>query len=210
MRTGGWLPMVVTLALASVMYAWWTGQARVRRATRRLEPPLAEIVEQVRARGAGLARPRGTAVFVGQDHERAPLAVRVHLGNEHSLHERVVVLCCRTLDRPAAGTDSTPAVDAAGADVGVWVVRVDIGYDDVFRPRAVLTAASAVEPSLPGHADASCVLSESRVAPRPRGRAGSRVRWRIYRLLDRFTSHPADLLDVPDATTTIVGRRIHV
>ncbi|MBU7600386.1 hypothetical protein JGS22_022820 [Streptomyces sp. P38-E01] len=48
------------------------------------------------------------------------------------------------------------------------------------------------------------------MAPRPRGRAGSRVRWRIYRLLDRFTSHPADLLDVPDATTTIVGRRIHV
>ncbi|MFX4292951.1 KUP/HAK/KT family potassium transporter [Streptomyces bohaiensis] len=208
-RTGGWLPLLVTAGLATVMYAWWTGRARVRAATRELALPIGAVAQQVRERGADLARPAGTAVFLGHDLERAPLAVRMQLENERSLHRKVVILCGHTVDRPAAGTDSTPAVDASGADVGVWVVRVSIGYDDVFRPRELLAAAAAVDPGLPDDADATYVLSEARVAPDSQGVA-ARARWRIYRLLDRLTSHPADLLDVPDATTMIVGRRIRV
>nr|WP_275942336.1 KUP/HAK/KT family potassium transporter [Streptomyces spiramenti] len=208
-RTGGWLPLLVTAVLATVMYAWWTGRARVRAATRALALPIGAVAEQVRGRGDGLVRPDGTAVFLGHDLQRAPLAVRMQLENERSLHRQVVILCGRTLDRPAAGTDSTPVVDASGADVGVWVVRVSIGYDDVFRPRQVLASASLLDPSLPSAVGATYVLSEARVAPVSQG-VLSRARWRVYRLLDRFTSHPADLLDVPDATTMIVGRRIRV
>ncbi|WP_130797117.1 KUP/HAK/KT family potassium transporter [Streptomyces otsuchiensis] len=208
-RTGGWLPVLVTLTLGTVMYAWWTARAKVRAASRALELPIGEVVAQVRARGGELPRPDGTAVFIGHDHQRAPLALRMQLENENSLHRRVVILCCRTRDTPAAGTDSTPVVDGAGTDVGVWVVRVSIGYDDDFRPREILAAAALVDPGLPGVLDASYVLSEARVALEPKG-LRSRARWRIYRLLDRFTSHPADLLDVPDATTMIVGRRVHL
>jgi KUP system potassium uptake protein len=87
---GGWLPLVLGLALFTLMTTWSGGRALVTNYLRLTMPPLAQFLKDLLARHP--VRVPGHAVFLTQSHESTPPAFLQNVRHNTVLHELVVFL----------------------------------------------------------------------------------------------------------------------
>jgi KUP system potassium uptake protein len=94
---GGWFPLVVGFVVFGLMTTWRRGRAVVARLLRRGEIPAAEFVDSI-ARNP-VPRVRGEAVYMFPEQDRVPPALLANLRANHSLHETIVLLSVRLVER---------------------------------------------------------------------------------------------------------------
>ena len=87
---GGWLPLVLGLALFTVMTTWSGGRALVTNYLNLSMPPLAQFLKDLLARHP--VRVPGHAIFLTQSHESTPPAFLQIVRHTKVLHEVVVFL----------------------------------------------------------------------------------------------------------------------
>jgi len=87
---GGWVPLVLALAIFTLMTTWFRGRRIVLKRLHRGSLPLDLLLEDV-ARNTPPRVP-GTAVFMTSDPEGAPLVLLHHLKHNKVLHEHVILL----------------------------------------------------------------------------------------------------------------------
>ena len=87
---GGWVPLVLALAIFTLMTTWFRGRRIVLKRLQRGSLPLDLLLEDV-ARNKPPRVP-GTAVFMTSDPEGAPLVLLHHLKHNKVLHEHVILL----------------------------------------------------------------------------------------------------------------------
>jgi KUP system potassium uptake protein len=87
---GGWVPLVLALAIFTLMTTWYRGRRIVVKRLHRASLPLDLLLEDV-ARNKPPRVP-GTAVFMTSDPDGAPLVLLHHLKHNKVLHERVILL----------------------------------------------------------------------------------------------------------------------
>lgn len=87
---GGWLPLVLGLALFTLMTTWNGGRVLVTNYLRLTMPPLAQFLKDLLARHP--VRVPGHAVFLTQSHESTPPAFLQNVQHNKVLHEFVVFL----------------------------------------------------------------------------------------------------------------------
>lgn len=107
---GGWVPAVVALFVALIMWSWMAGRRRLADKTRRDEVPLEFLVNNL-ARKKPTIVP-GTAVFLTSDVEGAPTALLHSLKHYKVLHEQNVILTIRTSTSPRVPDDQKVSIDA--------------------------------------------------------------------------------------------------
>ncbi len=107
---GGWVPAVVALAVALVMWSWMAGRKRLSEKTRRDEVPLEFLVNNL-AKKKPTTVP-GTAIFLTSDVEGAPTALLHSLKHYKVLHEQNVILTVRTSTSPRVPDDEKITIDA--------------------------------------------------------------------------------------------------
>ncbi len=95
---GGYVPLALGALIILVMWTWRRGSRILFAKTRRLEVPLAGLVNSLAKRPPH--RVPGTAVFFTSDPESAPTALLHSLKHYKVLHENNVVLTIRTSDLP--------------------------------------------------------------------------------------------------------------
>jgi KUP system potassium uptake protein len=95
---GGWVPLVIAVAIAVVMTTWKSGReilgGLMRQATLPLDLFLADIGRNPPHRVSG------TAVFMTSDPEGAPVVLLHHLKHNKTLHEQVVLLSITAVEVP--------------------------------------------------------------------------------------------------------------
>ena len=82
---GGWLPVVLGLALFILMTTWSGGRRLVRQYLSTTMPPLADFLKDVLARQP--IRVRGQAIFLTTSHESTPPAFLQNVRHNTVLHE---------------------------------------------------------------------------------------------------------------------------
>jgi KUP system potassium uptake protein len=87
---GGWVPLVLALAIFTLMTTWFRGRRIVLKLLHRGSLPLDLLLEDV-ARNKPPRVP-GTAVFMTSDPDGAPLVLLHHLKHNKVLHENVILL----------------------------------------------------------------------------------------------------------------------
>jgi KUP system potassium uptake protein len=87
---GGWVPLVLALAIFTLMTTWFRGRRIVLKRLHRGSLPLDLLLEDV-ARNKPPRVP-GTAVFMTSDPEGAPLVLLHHLKHNKVLHQHVILL----------------------------------------------------------------------------------------------------------------------
>lgn len=87
---GGWVPLILALAIFTLMTTWYRGRRIVLKRLHRGSLPLELLLQDVEKNPP--PRVKGTAVFLTSDPEGAPLVLLHHLKHNKVLHERVVLL----------------------------------------------------------------------------------------------------------------------
>jgi KUP system potassium uptake protein len=103
-KDGGWVPLALGGCAMIVMWTWMRGTRLLAEKTHRDSIPLRELIAMLEK--SKPTRVPGTAVFLTSDPSVAPAALLHNLKHNKVLHERVLVICVRTEDRPRVGRTS--------------------------------------------------------------------------------------------------------
>lgn len=111
---GGWFPLVLGLALFTVMTTWRRGRELVVREIKQGGLALAPFIENMTEHPP--LRVPGTAVFLTADQNAVPHALLHNLKHNKVLHERNVLLTVAILETPVADAEERIHISPLGGD----------------------------------------------------------------------------------------------
>ncbi|MBV9831125.1 MAG: KUP/HAK/KT family potassium transporter, partial [Marmoricola sp.] len=210
--SGGWVPLTMGAALFLVMSTWWSGRRRLLRAAGERETSPADVVEQVAAGPLRDQRVEGSAVFLTQDKEVAPIALCTMVEFGYPLPEHVVLLSWHVEDTPGAPAD-TSSVSVESFDDryrGVHGVEVTLGYRERLDVQHVLGEACKDAPEALTDVDpATTRYFVSDPIPRLNRDNGIALwRQRLFLLIDRLSTDRVEQLRLPRDRTIVIGREL--
>jgi KUP system potassium uptake protein len=211
--SGGWLPLVIAVAVSVLMTTWQRGRRIVTARRVQLEGSLDEFIEEMRHRD--LPRVPGVAVFPHPTKETTPLALRANVDFNKVLHEHVVLISVQPQNVPYVSEDERLEVDPLTyADDGIVHVFARFGFQDDQDLPAVLRQAVGMSEELDFDPDdALYFLSRLSILQRPKtGRQtpeGQRPMWRwrkrLFIAMAHNAANPATSFHLPEHRTILVG-----
>jgi KUP system potassium uptake protein len=207
---GAWLPLLIGVAVFTVMTTWKRGRTLVTREREQEEGSLRSFIDELHDRRPPLLRVAGTAVFLNRGKATTPLAMRSNVEHNQVLHEHVVILSVETLPVPFVEPGRRVSVDSLGYDDGITHVSAAIGYmDEPNVPELLQLAAAAGLEGPVEVANATYYLSTIELAS---GESRDLPRWRkrLFIATSHITADAAEYFDLPRDRTIIMGSRISV
>ncbi len=124
---GGWFPLVLAVAVFTVLTTWRRGRALVLRQLKHgglaLAPFIANLAEHPPT------RVEGTAIFLVSDPDAVPHALLHNLKHNKVLHRRNIILTAETLEIPYADPDERIELTDLGHDFHKLVLRFGFAED---------------------------------------------------------------------------------
>ena len=136
---GGWVPLVLGLALIAVMTSWNRGRTLLLARWRQDSLPLASFL--ARLPQSRIVRVSGIAVFLTGNPDFVPNALLHNLKHNKVLHERVLFVTVNNLDVPEVPAAERSSVEQMAP--GIYRVIIDYGFmesPDIPRDLAGLRA----------------------------------------------------------------------
>ena len=200
----------IGLVLFLVMWTWWSGRRRLAAARQGAEGTPGDVLDELTAHRDGLHRVPGTAVFLTEDKDVAPFALRTTVEVARVLPEHVVLLSWQVADTPNASAHETVVDVDTFADRydGVLGVAVTLGYRERLDAEHVLSEACERSRRVMAGVDASTatyLVSE----PIPQvARDGAMAAWRqrLFLAVDRLATDRVEQLRLPRDRTIVLGR----
>jgi KUP system potassium uptake protein len=135
---GGWFPLVLGLAVFTILTTWRRGRDLVLRQLKHgglaLAPFIANITEHPPT------RVEGTAIFLVSDPDAVPHALLHNLKHNKVLHKRNVILTVDTLETPYADFDERVELKDLGNDF--YLLKLRFGFADDPNVPAALHACA--------------------------------------------------------------------
>jgi KUP system potassium uptake protein len=208
---GGWFPLLLALAVFTLLTTWQRGRALVSARRARLEGRLSDFVEEVRAMDPPVFRAPGTAIFLSASKLTTPLALRENVDHNHVLHHCVVIVSIRTERVPHVHRSDRIVVDELGyEDDGILHVTLRYGFQDFQNvPAALLQAASeGLEVDI-DVANATYFISKITIV---RGDQPGMRPWRkkLFLGLSRTSASPVELFGLPERRIVTMGSYIEL
>jgi KUP system potassium uptake protein len=208
---GAWLPLLIGLAVFTVLTTWQRGRELVTARREREEGSLRTFVDELHARRPPLQRVPGTAVFLNRNPRTAPLAMRANVEHNRILHEHVVILSIETAPLPHVRAAKRLRIDDLGyRDDGIAHVTARFGYMDQPDIPRVLAQANEAGLECPLEVgEASYFLSTIDLQI---GDAPGMARWRkhLFVATSHITADAAEYFALPRDRTVIMGSLIEV
>jgi KUP system potassium uptake protein len=121
---GGYVPVLIAIALVVLMWTWIKGTAILFEKTRKTDVPLVELVGMLEK--SPPHRVKGTAVFLTSDPDTAPAALLHNLKHNKVLHEKNAILTIKSADYPRLNDDDRVRIEHVGDNF--WRVEMAYGY----------------------------------------------------------------------------------
>ena len=208
---GAWFPLLVGVAIFTVLVTWQRGRELVSERRERQEGCLRSFVEELHRREPPLRRSPGTAVFLNRNKATTPLAMRATVEHNQTLHEHVVILSLETEPVPSVPPDERFAVDDLGySDDGISHLTARFGYME--QPDVPTALRCAAEGPLGFSVDVeetSYFLSTIELRS---GDAPGMTRWRkrLFLASSHVAADAADYFGLPRERTVIMGSLIEL
>ncbi len=201
---GGWFPIVVAIALFTLLVTWKRGRQLLMQ---RLSPgsiPIEPFIQSVTAHPP--TRVPGTAVFLTAAAEGVPHALLHNLNHNKVLHERIILLTVSTIDIPHVPDVERIEVHALGTDFYRAVVRYGF-KDDPDVPRALeLAAAKGFKFEM---METSFFLSRQTLIPKI-GPGMALWQEKLFALMSRNASSATTFFKIPANRVVELGTRIEL
>jgi KUP system potassium uptake protein len=110
--SGGWLPLLIAVAVYLLMTTWKRGREAVAAALRETSLPLDLFLADIARRRP--ARVPGTAVFMSSDPAGVPVVLLHHLKHNKVLHETVVIMSIEGEEFPQVPPEERATLQSLG------------------------------------------------------------------------------------------------
>jgi KUP system potassium uptake protein len=97
---GGWVPVMLALAIMLIMWTWTRGSRLLREKTARHDIPLETFIRSIEKSSHAPVTVPGTAIFLTSVSDRTPAVLLHNIKHNHVLHEQNVILTVRTTEKP--------------------------------------------------------------------------------------------------------------
>jgi KUP system potassium uptake protein len=201
---GAWVPLLFGGAMVLLILTWQRGTRILMQKTRRVEVPLASLVETLERRPPPIVP--GTAVFLTSDPEFAPASLLHNLKHNKVLHEHNVILTIVTADTPRVPEEER--VKMVKLTPRFSQVSLHFGYMETPNvPKALAQARK--------HGWQFEIMSTSfflsRRSIRPAARSGMPY-WqdRLFIALAQSASDATDFFQIPTGRVVEVGTQVTV
>jgi KUP system potassium uptake protein len=208
---GAWLPLLIALAVFTVLTTWEKGRGLVTRQRERDEGPLRAFIDQLHAMRPPLHRVPSTAVFLNRGKDTTPLAMRANVEHNQVLHEHVLILSIETMPVPhVPAAERLEIDDLIYKDDRIIHVTARIGYMDepsVPRLLPLIREADLESPLDDGKLSYFLSRIELQLGDTP---GMSRWRKRLFLATARLSADATEYFQLPRERTVIMGSRIEL
>ncbi|WP_420365545.1 potassium transporter Kup [Curtobacterium sp. L3-7] len=209
---GGWVPLLIALAVITVMTTWRRGRQLVQQERQEREGSLDEFIEKINTKH--VPRVRGVAVFPHPNKDTTPLALRANVEHNHVVHKHVIIVSVITANVPHVPHAKAFVRDDLGyTDDGIEHITVKFGFsDDQDLPHALHAAclSEVLDLDPDDMAEASYFISRGALRPM-RGNRGM-VSWRkkLFVGLAHNAADPAARFGLPPQRTVTMGSDVEI
>ena len=201
---GGWLPLVASSVVLTIMLTWRDGRLAGLDQLLRRQMPLRALVALVTE--DGLNRVPGTAVYLDSSASGVPRALQRTIETHKTIHERIVLLTVETGDEPRS--EKGQRVTVRELATGLYRVVARYGFmESRSVPSLLAEAESAGLPFRP--AETIYVLGQKNILVT--GRSGlARWRKRLYSLMARNARPAAYHFGLPPGRVIEIGEQLEI
>lgn len=201
---GGWFPLVVGLAIFTVMTTWKRGREILVTHLRQTQIPLKPFLESLVAED--ITRVSNTAIFLVANPEGVPNALLHNLAHNQVLHDRVIFLTVIYREIPYVPHEQRVQVEFLLS----CFYRIKVFYGFMDTPDLVAALEACRPDGLEFNLLAtSFFVSRETVVPTP---GGGMADWReqLFATMTRLAGSAADYLNIPTNRVIEVGTRIEI
>jgi KUP system potassium uptake protein len=208
---GGWVPLLIAVAVITLMTTWRRGRQLVQDERREQEGSLADFIEHVNTEK--VPRVDGIAIFPHPNKDTTPLALRANLEHNHVVHRHVIIVSVTTANVPHVPHAKAFTTDDLGyADDGIEHITIKFGFsDDQDLPRALRAACHArtldIDPGKIGQA--SYFISRGGIRE-TRGTGMSGWRKKLFVAIAHNAADPASRFMLPPDRTVTMGSDVQI
>ena len=202
---GGWFPILVAIAVFSIMGTWWRGRRIMTELRARDALPVEQFVEALNP--ARPVRVPGTAIFMTRDLAHVPVALLHAMKHYKALHERVILMQVETIDVPHVRGERRLEIAEIGK--GFYTMRVRYGYLD--EPNVMRALAQArVQHFRINLMETSFFIGREKVRPQARRTRFWRWRDRLFILLNNLSLDATEFFRIPPNRVVELGGQIEI
>jgi KUP system potassium uptake protein len=199
---GGWITLVMAVAITTVFTTWKKGRDELRRRLESERLPLDILLADVAQHK--VTRARGTAVFMTLSPEGAPPTLLHHIKHNHTLHERVVLLTIQTTDVPTVSDDDRVRLEELGQ--GFYRITAWVGFMETPSvPRILRLSARIGLPLEPSNT--SFFLGRETLLT---SGASRMLHWRkeLFAFMSRNATNPTIYFGIPPNRVVELGAQV--
>jgi KUP system potassium uptake protein len=202
---GGYLPLLLAIAVYGVMWIWHRGAASIRDRLEESVLPIDAFIADLQSRQ--IARVPGAAVFLTRAKRGAPPVMVWHVKQNRSLHEFVVILTLAIVSRPRV--EPQERVTLTEEAPKFWRAELQYGYMEHPDVTAALIQfkARGCEIDLD---DVTYYVGHETIMPREDGRGLPRWQERLFAAMSRNAARVSDYLKLPNDHVVEIGRQISI
>jgi KUP system potassium uptake protein len=202
---GGYVPLLLALAVYGMMWTWHRGAAAVSSRMREALIPVGEFMERIKA--ANIPRVPGTAVFLTRAERDTPPVMIWHVKHNRALHEHVFVLRVEILSVPWLPSGERLTIEEVAPNF--WRAEAHFGFME--RPHIPeLLAASKSLGCTVDLADVTYYVGHETVIGRDDGMGMPGWQEGIFAAMERNAVHVSDFFSLPSDQVVEIGRQIAI
>jgi KUP system potassium uptake protein len=202
---GGYVPLLLAIAVYGVMWIWHRGWAAVMDRVGRSLVPVPQFMQDVKAKG--IARVPGTAVFLTRTEQGTPPVMHWHVKHNRALHEHLFVLRVEILPRPWVASRNRMSIEQVAPNF--WRAEARFG----FMERPHIPELLATGKSLGCTVDLDDVtyyVGHETVIGREDGRGLPAWQEGLFAVMERNAIHVSDFFSLPNDQVVEIGRQIAI
>jgi KUP system potassium uptake protein len=203
---GGWVPIVIGLAIFTLMTTWYQGRRIVLKLLTRSSLPIDMFLKSVAEHKP--VRVPGTAVFMTSDPDGAPLVLLHHLKHNKVLHEQVVLLSVLTATVPEIPEDER--IQILALREGFWRVKARYGFMETANVPAILARCES-EGIRSEKMHTTYYLGRERLIPNPHSKARL-ASWRkkLFVFMSRNSRSATEFFGIPSNRVVELGAQLEL
>ena len=205
---GGWVPVLLAMALFLLMTTWKRGRQILRERLQEITMPLDAFLKSLSS--GKIPRVPGTAVFMTSEPSGAPVVLLHHLKHNKVLHEQVILLSITTTDVPELRGEERVTLEP----LGQGFVRATATYGFMESPNVTEVLGLLRQHGLKARPmETSYYLGREQLIPRQKawkegGMTMSLWRKKLFAVMARNAQSAAAFFQLPPNRVVELGTQI--
>jgi KUP system potassium uptake protein len=202
---GGYVPLLLALAIYSVMWIWHRGAAAVSTRMHEQLIPVSEFMARIKA--ANVPRVPGTAVFLTRTESGTPPVMTWHVTHNRALHEHLFVLRVEIKSSPWTSSGERLTIEEVAPNF--WRGEAHFGFME--RPNIPdLLAASKSLGCTVDLSDVTYYVGHETVIGREDKMGLPAWQAKLFVVMERNAVHVSDFFSLPSDQVVEIGRQVAI